>query len=90
MDLELRTIQGGKLEFYKTGVYRSELYFSSQELNSSWSIRWTHDNHNGNLKLNGNVVFNFSFTNRVCKVQKVTNGSAGDWVQIEVIGIMCD
>lgn len=90
MDLKLTTIQGGKEHFYKTGIYRQELHFHSEELSSSWRIQRTHDTHLGNLKINGKVIFNFSYSNGRCEVQKIINDESTDWVEIPVEGIMCD
>lgn len=90
MDLKLEFWQGGRAEFKQTGIYPQWLFFSSLELNQAWSIRFKKNIQMGCLKINGEVKFYYVFEENKCEIQAITLGSSSDWVEIEIIHVMCD
>jgi len=91
MDLKVSLIEGGKKEFKHTRVYPSFLFFYSEHLSCSWRVRKIFHTQKGNLKLNGNVVYNFNFSDNLkCKIQEVQNGYCANWVEVEVCYILYD
>lgn len=90
MDLKLTLIEGGREYFNLSGLYRSELYFTSKRLNCSWTIQKRYDTHIGNLKLNGEVIYNYRFYKITCQIQEVMNGRPNEWTDIEVNSLLCD
>ncbi|MCG3167391.1 MAG: hypothetical protein POELPBGB_03181 [Bacteroidia bacterium] len=83
IDLTVSHQQGGFRYFIETGLYRDVLVFYSPSLKRSWHFKWGDEKEKGSLKIKGEVVFNFIYDDKGCRVQKVTKGKAeGDWVSI--------
>lgn len=90
MDLSVEFWQGGKEEFKRTGIYPQWLYFSSKELNCSWSVRFNKKLQIGCLKIDNKTFYNYVFTESKCEVQEVQSNVACEWIEVTVITIICD
>lgn len=91
IDLTVTHRSGGLLVFMEQGIYVNELVFHSPSLKRTWRLKWDDKKDKGSLKLKGEVIFNFVFDEKGCRVQSVKNGkTSSDWKYIDTVIEMCD
>jgi len=71
MQLKLTIVQGGMIEFVRTGVYPEYLVFYSEEFKRSWRVKLRNNIQNGKLKLNGQYIFEYQYNNMNCIIKKL-------------------
>ena len=82
---------GGMMETNQTGIYPNYLIFSAPGLFGRRKVRVKAEPQKGTLKLKGEIVCNYIFTDEQCKIQEVMCGVANpEWVEIPVSIILCD
>lgn len=84
-DIKLTIQSGGMIAFEKTGILPNFLIFHSRELGRTWRLKLKEDTQNGELKINGQVAFQYFFTPSGCKMQTVTDRIVEDEWEIEEI-----
>jgi hypothetical protein len=71
MQIKLTIVQGGMIEFDRTGVYPEYLIFYSQEFKRSWRVKLRNKKQTGKLKLNGKIMFEYQYSDMNCLIKKM-------------------
>lgn len=90
-DLFVTHSMGGMIKFQQTGIYPNNLKIASTKYDLVWRIKVNDEIQKGVLKIKGEVVFNYEFSQEGFKVQRVVSGVPdSEWFEINIMTLMID
>ncbi len=88
MNVSLTIVQGGKLEFHRTGIYTEYLLFYLPDEKRTWRVKLRNETQRGFLKSKGMNQFEYVYKIGSCKIKLCTSNS---FTKIkDVVMMMCD
>jgi hypothetical protein len=85
MNVELMIVEGGMIEFEKTGIYPRYLVFYFPILKKKWRVKLRADNQKGFLYSKGKPAFEYCFNDCDCKIKNLSFKDNNSFYSIENI-----